>query len=107
MNGADFQISNRITTISASGMPTPATSKDLVVRNAIGASQPSTCIPNAFTIPYCGFSMVRQMVAPAITGSTYGTRNSARTTFCPRKGLRIASATITPPPITPIVVNVA
>src|SRR5690606_37182453 len=80
---------------------------DLVVRNAIGELHPSTCVPNAFTMPYCGLSMVRQIVAAAMTGSTYGTRNNARTTLWPRNGLRMASATITPPAITPTVVNAA
>src|SRR4051794_36715771 len=50
---------------------------------------------NVFTMP-SGWSMVRQTVATTNDGSTYGIRNTARTTPRPRNLFWVASAAATP-----------
>lgn len=106
-SGNDFQISKATTTSSDTGTGRPATSVEVVLRKPMGLCQPRYSMPIALTMPYWGLSIVRQIIAAAMTGSTYGISSSARTSPRPRKGRRRARARAMPTPMDPSVVRVA
>ena len=77
MNGAVFQTSARMMTISACG------------------SDPSqtVCVPSTvFTNPYGDTNIVRQMIAVTTVSIAHGTSTTVRRTPCPRNAACIASA---------------
>ena len=66
-NGNERQASNAITESSAIGMPSTGRPS---LRKAVGESQPSSRVPQWFTTPNCGLSMVFQAKVTATIGAT-------------------------------------